>query len=397
MEWPSPENRENERLRLAIFTGVYDYIKDGISLTLNRLVRHLEARGTEVLIFAPTRGKPVFETAGTLVSVPSIPLVLRPDYRVALGLPRAARQRLAAFRPTLFHVAVPDILGYRALRLGQKWGIPVVASCHTRYNTYGKYYGIGFLEKHAASYLNYFYGQCAEVYTPSQSMTELLRAENPAINVRYWGRGVDSDRFHPGKRAMDWRRGLGIGDDEVLITFVSRLVLEKGLDRLATILTALKASGARHRGMIVGDGPERGMLAARLPDTLFTGFLDGEDLARAYASSDIFLFPSVTETFGNVTLEAMASGLPTVCADATGSSSLVRHGVSGFLADPGRDEEYVGYLKQLIGDGGLRTGMGNAGLDLSATYSWDTAMERLISYYHDAMNTEPPDLAASGS
>lgn len=376
-----------EPLRVALVTGVYDYIKDGISLTLNRLVDHLESQGIEVLVFAPTAREPAFEHSGKLISTPSIPMPFRPEYRLSLGLPHSARRLLADFRPTLFHIAAADILGYRALRLARRWNIPVVASYHTRYDLYLKYYGADFLRKPGLRYLRHFYAQCEHLYVPSDSMADELREEYQGTDIRPWSRGIDTARFHPSNRSQNWRKSLGIDGDEILVTFVSRLVQEKGLETLANVLQRLKDKGVPHRSMIVGDGPERSNLHQRLPDTIFTGFLHGDALARAYASSDIFLFPSATETFGNVTLEAMASGLPTVCADATGSRSIVVKDVTGFLAEPGSEAEFIGYVEKLICSPELRSRMAQAGLERSRGYSWDRVMQQLVSHYRDALNS----------
>ncbi len=386
---PDPAGRAAGRpLRLALFTGVYDYIKDGISITLNRLVEFLEREGVEVVVFAPTAKEAAFEHVGTLFPVPSIAMIRRPDYRLALGLGRPAREFLAAYQPDLFHIAVPDILGFQALRLARRQGIPVVGSFHTRYDTYMKYYSLSWLKPISIAYFRNFYGHCDHVYAPSPSMVEELRLAGIGHDVRIWSRGVDIQRFNPQNRSMAWRRSQGIADSDVVVTFVARLVLEKEVGTLIKSLQGLTQRGIRHRSLIVGDGPERADMEVSLPDTLFTGFLDGDELARAFASSDIFLFPSDTETFGNVTLEAMASGLPAVCADATGSRSLVVHGVTGFLATAKKPDEFIGYLTQLINDADLRATMAAAALERSKSYTWDNAFRELLANYRDAVEAK---------
>ena len=378
---PELERRELRPLRIALFTGSYNYIKDGIALTLNRLVEYLEAHAVEVLVFAPVAKSPAFTHKGNLVPVPSLPLPTRPEYRVALGLPRAARRRLQALQPDIIHIAVPDVLGYRALKLGLKWKLPVVASYHTRYETYLKHYGLEFLRGALVKYLRYFYGACREVYVPSGSMAEVLVAEGVRCNMRLWTRGVDTLLFHPDKRSYSWRSKYCIGPEELVVLFVGRLVREKQLGILVDILRKFRAAGIPHRSLIVGDGPERNVIKKQLPHTLFSGFLDGEELANAYASADIFLFPSNTETFGSVTLEAMASGLPCVCADATGSRSLVKPGVTGFLAKPGWSHVFVEHIRTLAADANLRRRMGIAARERSLHFTWEDAMARLLGYY----------------
>jgi glycosyltransferase involved in cell wall biosynthesis len=373
--------RESRPARIAIVTGSYNYIKDGIAVTLNHVVEYLEAHNVEVLVFAPVAKSPAFAHKGTIVPVPSVPLPMRVEYRVALGLPHAARRRLQAFQPDIIHIAVPDLLGYRALKLGLEWKVPVVASYHTRYETYLKHYGLEFLRGALVKYLRYFYGACREVYVPSGSMAEVLVAEGVPCNMHLWTRGVNTLLFHPDKRSDSWRTKYGIRPEELVVVFVGRLVREKQLGILVDILQKFGATGIPHRGLIVGDGPERDAIKKQLPQTRFTGFLDGEELANAYASADIFLFPSDTESFGNVTLEAMASGLPAVCADATGSRSLVKPGVTGFLAKPGCADVFVEHIRTLAADANLRRRMGIAARERSLHFTWEDAMARLLGYY----------------
>jgi phosphatidylinositol alpha 1,6-mannosyltransferase len=374
-------------LRLALFSGNYNYVTDGAAVALNHLVAHLERRGIECLVFSPTADPPAFEPAGTLVSVPSIAFPGRSEYRIALGLPRAQRRRLAAFRPTLIHLSAPDLLGYAARRLARAWNVPLVASFHTRYETYFRYYGMAWLENAVTRYLRHFYAPCAHVYVPSESTAEVLRRQRMARDVRLWSRGVDGGRFNPGRRDLAWRRSLGIGDAEVVLAFVGRLVLEKGLEAFARTVERLRRAGAAHRVLVVGDGPERTRFAAMLPaDAVFTGYLADDALARAYASADIFLNPSVTETFGIVTLEAMAAGLPTVCADATGSRSLVVPGETGFLVSPEAAAGYAQAVERLIRDPALRAAMGGGAHERSRRYTWEAVMEDLLEHYREVLD-----------
>ncbi len=373
-------------LRVALFTGNYNYIKDGVALTLNRLVAFLLKRGVPVLIFAPIAASPAFDSVGEVVPVPSMAIPTRAEYRIALGFPASARRRLEEFRPTLFHIAVPDILGYKALKLAERWGVPVVASYHTRYDTYLRFYGLGLLEKLGQRYLRFFYNKVERVYPPSESMARIIRDDGQSSHVEVWGRGVDSELFSPAKRDMAWRRSLGIGDDEVVISFVGRLVKEKNTGLVARVFAMLRARAVRMRPMIVGGGPELAAMKAAVSDGVFPGFLHGEELARAYASSDIFFFPSQSETFGNVTLEAMASGLPAVNAISAGSNSLVQDGVTGFLRDAGNPEDFVDRLAELSGDAGLRGRMGEAARARALDFSWETILEGLLASYGQVLD-----------
>lgn len=367
--------------KIALFSGNYNYHRDGSNQALNRLVAHLEKRGAEVLVFSPTVKEPAFPPQGRLISTPSVAIPTREEYRFPLGLPQKQQKMIADFGPDLFHVSSPDPLNHAAIKLAGKMGRPVVASVHTRFEAYLEYYHMKPLLAWGRRYLARFYRACAHVYAPSQSMADSLEADQIVRSARIWGRGVDSDIFSPSRRDLQWRAQLGIGPDEVTLGFAGRLVLEKGLDQFIRVIHQLQARGLKFRTMIIGDGPEKARLANALPDAVFTGFLTSEHLGRAFASADLFLFPSITETFGNVTLEAIAAGAPPVCANATGARSLVEHGVTGYLCDPDSDADFVDHIAKLIADPDLRSRMRVAGQIASKNYGWEAVLDRLVWQY----------------
>ncbi len=369
-------------LRVALFTGAYNHIADGVSLTLNRLVAYLTAQGFDVRVFAPTSDTPALEHAGTLVPVPSLPLPGRPEYRLSAGLTPRLRKEVLAFAPDVIHIATPDVVGFQALRLAKKHGIPVVSTYHTHFSSYLSYYGVGWLESALWRYARWFYEKCDEVYVPSQSMLDVLRAHGIRGNLGIWARGVDTERFNPERRSDAWRAEHGFGPDEVVVSFVGRLVWEKGLTVYADVIEGLEARGIPHRSLVVGDGPARADLEARLENTVFTGHLAGTDLAVAHASGDVFVFPSETETFGNVTLEAMASGVPTVCADATGSASLVTSGETGFLVPPRDSQAFFAATEALVLDADLRAQMGRAALEKARGFAWKKILRQMHEHYY---------------
>jgi glycosyltransferase involved in cell wall biosynthesis len=370
-------------LRIALFSGNYNYVRDGANMTLNRLVAFLERQHIAVRVYAPTVPEPAFAPAGTLISVPSIPLPRRKEYRLGLGLPAHVIDDLRAFGPNLFHLSAPDLIGRSALKLARQWQIPAVASYHTRFESYLPYYGLSWLQPAVMSYLRRFYRQCEQLYAPTDCCAATLRELGFNDDVRVWSRGIDRTRFAPQKRDPAWRAEKGFADSDVVVAFVGRLVLEKGLDLFCDVMERLAANGVKHRILIVGDGPERALLEQRLPAAVFTGHLEGGDLERAYASSEIFFNPSVTESFGNVTLEAMACGVPTVCATATGSRDLVRDGVTGLLIAPERRDEFAAAITRLVHDETLRRRMGLAARDASANYDWEKVMAGLLSHYRE--------------
>ena len=358
-------------LRIALFSGNYNYVRDGANQALNQLAGYLLRQGAAVRVYSPTVDKPAFEATGDLVPLPAIAFPGRGDYRLPMGLPGRVRRDLAVFAPNVVQVSSPDVSGHRAVTWARARGLPVLASVHTRFETYFRYYNMAWAEPAVEAILRRFYRRCDALVAPSESMAQVLRERRMNYDVGIWSRGVDRELFHPGQRDMAWRRAQGIGDDEVVVGFVSRLVMEKGLDVFADALDELSRHGVAHRVLIIGDGPARDWLENRLPTAIFTGFLGGEALATAVAGMDVLLFPSVTETFGNVTLEAMACGVPVVAAAATGSESLVDNRVTGRLIRPGAVHQFAEAVRGYIADPRLRAAHGAAGEARSLEFSWD--------------------------
>lgn len=372
-------------LRIAIFTGNYNHIRDGVSLTLNRLVEYLERQGVPVMVFGPTVDEPALDHKGELVPVPSIPMPGRPEYRVSIGFPESVQKQLREFKPTLIHIATPDLLGFRAMRYAQSNNIQIVASYHTHFTSYLKYYNLEMLEVLGWKYLAWFYSQCKHVYVPSPSMADELNKRGIDRGIRIWARGVNTELFHPDKRSDEWRALTGAAEGNRVVTFVSRLVWEKDLQTYVDTVKKLNGTNTNIKALIVGDGPAKKELQQMLPQAHFTGFITGEELATAYASSDIFLFPSVTETFGNVTLEAMSSGLPCIVADATGSKSLVESGVNGYLVPPRNTGKFARCVQEVAENDELCKKMGEIARQKALAYSWNNVNAELLKNYREAL------------
>jgi phosphatidylinositol alpha 1,6-mannosyltransferase len=378
-------------LRVALFTGNYNHIRDGVALTLNRLVHHLEQESIAVKIFAPSSQQPaIVPHAGELIVTPSIsmPVPGRKEYRVATHFARKDRRELAAFNPDLIHIATPDGLGIGALKWAKKHKVPVVSSYHTHFLSYVDYYKLflGPVKWPFKKMMQWFYPQCERTYVPTQSMIDELAREQIHGHMKIWARGIDTDSFNPKKRDEEWRRSVGIADDELVVSFVSRLVWEKELRTYIESVRSLQKEFPKVRAMVVGDGPAMKEAQKLLPNGIFTGFCSGDDLARAYASSDIFLFPSFTETFGNVTLEAMSSGLPCLVADAIGSRSLVIDGQNGFLAKAGDLSDFITKLRILIEDASLREQMAQQSRVLAMNYQWSFINHALVEDYYKVID-----------
>jgi glycosyltransferase involved in cell wall biosynthesis len=345
------------------------------------LVGYLLRQGAQVRVYSPVTDTPAFQATGELVPAPSIAFPGRSEYRFSTGVPARLRRNLDEFRPNLFHVAAPDVLGHRAVSFARRRNLPVVASVHTRFETYPRYYGLAFLEPVIEAILRRFYRRCDAIVAPSDSMAQVLREQRMSYDVGIWTRGVDREIFNPGWRDLDWRRSLGISDDAVAVGFLGRLVMEKGLDVFSDTIDALARRGVKHRVLVVGDGPARDWFERRLPDAVFAGFQGGADLGRAVASMDVLFNPSITETFGNVTLEAMACALPVVAAIATGSESLVRDGVTGRLVRPGWIEGFADALAGYATDADVRRAAGAAGEAAAERFGWDQVNQALVDTY----------------
>ena len=372
-------------LRVALFSGNYNYVRDGANQALNRLVAYLLRQGVKVRVYSPTVKEPAFPPTGDLVSIPAVPIPGRAEYRLPIALPGRVRRDLAQFNPNVVHVASPDIVGHRAVSWARRHQIAAVASVHTRFETYLSYYHLQWLEPEVRALLRRFYSRCEVVMAPAESTAAILRAQRMNRDIEIWTRGIDREQFNPERRDPEWRRAVGIADDEMAIAYLGRIVIEKGLDVFADAIHSLAARGIKHKVVVIGEGPARSWFEQQLPDAIFTGEQTGADLARALASTDVLFNPSVTEAFGNVTLEAMACALPVVAAEASGTTNIVRDGVSGTLVDEYEPDAFAEALGAYAQDPELRHRHGQAGLDYAKTMDWDRINSAVIRAYKHAI------------
>jgi glycosyltransferase involved in cell wall biosynthesis len=370
---------------VALFSGNYNYVRDGANQALNRLVGYLLRQGVQVRVYSPTVAHPAFPATGDLVGVPSLAIPGRSEYRLPISLPARVRRDLERFDPNVVHVSSPDFVGHRAVSWARRHKVAAVASVHTRFDTYLGYYHLQALEPLARGIMRRFYHRCEVVMAPAESTALILRAQRMNRDITIWGRGVDREQFNPGRRDLEWRRSHGIGDDEMVIAFLGRIVMEKGLDVFADAIHAFATFGLNYRVLVIGEGPARPWFEAQLPDAIFVGQQTGNDLARALASADVFLNPSITEAFGNVTLEAMACALPVIAAEATGATNLVRSGITGSLVDGGSPDEFAEALATYARDPELRRSHGEAGLAAAKSMDWDTINSAVIRAYRHAI------------
>ncbi|WP_062770018.1 glycosyltransferase family 4 protein [Sphingopyxis terrae] len=368
-------------LRIALFSGNYNMTVDGANKALNRLVGYLLRQGASVRVYSPTVAEPDFEPTGDLVSVPSMAIPNRPEYRIPLHFSARVREDIAKFAPNILHISSPDRVSRQVAAWARRRNIPVACSVHTRFETYFRYYNLSFLEPIMVAWLRRLYRRCDALIAPSESFAQVLREQRMNYDIGIWTRGVERDIFRPDRREASWRQSWGIADDMPVIAFLGRLVMEKGLDVFADTIDVLDRRKVRHQVVVIGEGPAGDWFESRLPQAKFVGFQGGPNLARVIASCDMLFNPSVTETFGNVTLEAMACGLPVVAARATGSASIVKHGQTGYLVDPGSITGFADDLERYCTDAGLRAAHGAAALAESMAYEWDAINQSVADTY----------------
>jgi glycosyltransferase involved in cell wall biosynthesis len=300
-------------------------------------------------------------------------------------MPACVRRDVTRFAPDLIHVSTPDILNSRAQTFALRHNIPIVASFHTRFETYPAYYpGLRWLVPLAVAQQRRFYRRADRVLAPTAPLIEDLKALRGDGRVSMWSRGVDRNLFSPSRRDPAWRSAQGWTDNDIVLLFFGRLVVEKGVDSFAETVRLLQQRRPSVRALIVGAGPAEARLRT-LAGTTFTGHLDGPDLARAIASADVMIHPSTTESFGNVITEAMASGLAVVSADAPNSRTIIEDGRTGILVRSSDARDYADATDRLIASPDERRRISEAAREATAAYSWDAASAQAETAYSETV------------
>lgn len=372
-------------MRIAIFTDTFSPEINGVARTLDRLAKYLEKAHIEYQIFAPDAGSSVpFEPQVTRLT--SIPFLLYPECRIAFPNPLQLKQNIEQFNPTLIHIATPFNVGLFGLNYGKKLNIPMVASYHTHFDQYLQYYHLQIFEKWLWSYMRWFHQSMERVFVPSQSTKETLIKHRIHQDVEIWSRGVDYTFYSPFKRKNDVRTRYQI-QEKYLLLYVGRIAPEKDIHIVLETFQALPEQIKRETHLLlVGDGPLlKEIREHNHPQITFTGFLEGEELAEIYASADLFLFPSPTETFGNVVLEALASGVPVIGADSGGVKHLIQHKKNGFLCTPQDTHAFVQAVVHVLTDLDLHRTMSREARKYALGLSWEHIFQRLISSYQDVL------------
>lgn len=372
-------SRTRRSLRVAVITETYPPEVNGVALTAQRFVEGLRQRDHDILLVRPRQkaepagvsaeGADALLTRG--VAIPRYPGLQMglPASRLLTGLWRRER-------PDVVHVLTEGPLGWSAVAAARKLMLPVVSDFRTNFHAYSQHYGIGWLGKPILAYLKKFHNRTWCTLVP----TESLRAELAARgfrNLRVVARGVDTMLFHPGRRDAALRQRWGAGPDDPVMLYVGRLAPEKNIDAILSAFAAAREANPATRLVLTGEGPSAGQIRARCPEAIMTGTLRGEALAACYASADIFLFPSLTETFGNVTLEALASGLAVVAFDYAAAADHIRHQYSGWLAPKGDAEAFLAMARESVLNASNWRRVGANGCSEMRLQSWGVVVGQL--------------------
>eukprot|EP01060_Flectonema_neradi_P019115 TRINITY_DN2611_c0_g1_i1.p1 TRINITY_DN2611_c0_g1~~TRINITY_DN2611_c0_g1_i1.p1 ORF type:complete len:485 (+),score=60.43 TRINITY_DN2611_c0_g1_i1:688-2142(+) len=379
-------NRSEADLRVVFFTAAY-HIPDGVALTVNRIARYLQKRGAQTLIITadPKDRSATYPIGGgEIVKVSSISLPFATTFKYCMGLKLDdhVKKRILDFKPTVMHFSVPDLVARQGLRWAEDQGIPSMATWHSNYADYLEYYGRDWFKPILELYLRGFYKQI-QTYVPTPYISSKLQeiGFNPSI-IGVWGRGVDIEVFSPSKRCESFRSRLGFDPTDIVILWAGRTVYEKRPDIYGNIIKKLIAEGLPVKGLVAGGiGPGVDFMNHRSITHL--GWLNAEDLAQAYASSDILLFPSAVETFGNVTLESLSCGTPAVVEKGC-SGHLVTHGLNGYVCEKDNEEQFYEMTRKIVVDRLLLSSMKSESRRSALDWEMDAVMSRMADNYRKA-------------
>jgi glycosyltransferase involved in cell wall biosynthesis len=371
-------------LRIAFFTETFLPATDGVVTRLRYTLEELARVGDDMLVVAPRYpdGGPDSYAGAPIYRVPGVPFPPYPRIKLSSAHPGVGRA-LRRFRPDLVHAVNPFILGPSGIFYARRLKVPLVASYHTNVATYARYYKLNFLSDVARWWTRQLHNRAEVNLCTSEAAMDYLLKEG-IKRVRLWPQGVDARLFHPGKASDGWRERLSGGHpSDRLLLYVGRLAPEKGIERLKAILREVPGT----RLAIVGDGPARGDLEREFAGTatVFTGVLQGEDLAAAYASADAFLFPSTTDTLGLAMIEALASGLPVVAARSGASREILDEEENGLLYEADSAPSLVAAVRRLFSDEGFRGTLGRAARASAEERDWDSSTRALRGYYEQAL------------
>jgi glycosyltransferase involved in cell wall biosynthesis len=374
-------------MKVAIFTDTYVPQVNGVAQTLKRWTDYMEDQGVNYRLFAPdtTEQQDYSESIRRFFS---LPFWLYPECRLALPKFSKIKTELEAFQPDLIHIATPFNIGLTGLYYGKKMNIPIVGSYHTHFDQYLDYYKLSFLSPFIWKYMRWFHQSFRKTFVPSiQTKKEL--EDHGFINLALWTRGVDSEQFQPiFAKTID--NGMLPIDAPYLLTYVGRLAPEKGLDILMDVTKRIPPHLNKHiHWLMVGNGPLFEQLKKQAPANMtFTGYQSGTVLSQIYARSSLFIFPSKTETFGNVVLEALSSGTPAVVSKAGGVQGIVDHEKTGVVCEPDNPQAFADAIIRLLSNPVKLSIMSKNARQEALTHSWDEVFKKLLLDYHSAIEKE---------
>ncbi|WP_295004146.1 glycosyltransferase family 1 protein [uncultured Dechloromonas sp.] len=370
-------------LDIAFVTETFPPEINGVAMTVGRLVGGLRERGHRVRVIRPRQGR-VDAGGEHELALPGLPL---PGYAgLRFGLPAGGRlhREWKRRRPDLVHVVTEGPLGWSAVNAARRLGIPVTSGFHTNFDRYSVHYGLGWMRPAVAAYLRTLHRRTLATMVPTAALAADLAGEG-LNGVRVVGRGVDTRLFDPQRRDDGLRGSWGAGADVPVCLYVGRLAPEKNLKLAEQSFAAIRRQLPQAMMVWVGDGPSARQLAVDHPDHHFAGMRTGTDLAAHYASADLFLFPSLTETYGNVVAEAMASGLPVLAYRSAAAAELIADGDNGRLVSPGDAEAYVRIAGEMAASAGKWPGMGAAARESMLAHRWSAVVERFEAVVREAM------------
>lgn len=365
------------QLRIAVVTETYPPEVNGVAMTLGRLVNGLQVRNHQVQLIRPRQNAGDQPQPTATLSEHLQQGIALPRYEgLKMGLPaKAALTRLwTRQRPDVVQIATEGPLGWSALAAANKLRLPVASDFHTNFHSYSSHYGFGLLRRAIVAYLRKFHNKAAVTLVPTEGIRRELLGYG-YDNIEIIGRGVDTQLFNPGRRDAALRAQWGVREDETVVLYVGRLAAEKNLALVFRAFDAMREANPACRMVLVGDGPERASWQAKRRDAIFCGTRIGESLAAHYASGDVFLFPSLTETWGNVTIEAMASGLAVVAYDCAAAEEVIRHGENGLKAPPEDESGFIAQAVSLAPHPDLQRRLGTAAAARAAHLSWDAIID----------------------
>lgn len=380
-------------LRFAVVTETYPPEINGVAMTISRMVAGLQQRQHQIQLIRPRQhSQDNAENTSNFEEVLQRGVAIPRYDSLKMGLPaKQALLRLwALHRPDLVHIVTEGPLGWSALAAAVKLKIPCSSDFHTNFHNYSKHYGIGWLRKPISGYLRRFHNKANRTLVPTAAMRDDLESHG-YLNLRVVPRGVDTRLFAPAKRSAELRRNWGVTPDQTVALYVGRLAPEKNLDTVINAYAAMRAAEPGVRLVLVGDGPERTALQARNREIIFAGMQTGEALAAHYASGDIFLFPSITETFGNVTVEALASGLAVAAFDYAAAAEFIRDGENGMLAEFNDNRLFVNLAVRLACDRKRMKALGKAARDTAEKLDWETVHDACEAALREVIAGQRPD------